>query len=261
MEGHIFNMSPTLREGILLFLAAVIARSHTIPRADLAFAVAFPAYLAFVNEKRFDGNRGGKSMELATFSFGSGFKPLLSSGRGPWFKRYVFTYALLGLLLPLPIVFCAPNPVAVAAAPHLFLLAVQFACEGLTANVRFANVLRLAVPIGFNSYRLGTLGVWFTSAWAATRAGSGMGSLWAWPALALVAANTLLWTYNLFVFLLLRMAPLYIREVQTPPEVAWRWELIPRLVSAEVEASDYADAVAELQGQATEADGGSGSIG
>ena len=37
-------------------------------------------------------------------------------------------------------------------------------------------------------------------------------SLWAWSAVALATANTLVWSYNLFVFLLLRVVPQYLDE-------------------------------------------------
>ena len=105
-------LAPKGDSGVLLFLAALVARKHCLPLADLTFAFAFPAYLMLANFFRFDGNDTGRP-----------FKPLLITGRGPWFKRYVFSYALVGLILPMPFVFFAPPAVATAAAPHLFLSA------------------------------------------------------------------------------------------------------------------------------------------
>ena len=58
---------------------------------DLAFAIGFPAYLAVSNWVLFNANLG----------YERPYKPLLREGRGAWFKRYVLTYAIVGLLLPL----------------------------------------------------------------------------------------------------------------------------------------------------------------
>jgi len=220
LQGHVFGLAPTADSGVLLFLAAVVARSHRLPAADVAFAVGYPAYLLLANRLRFDGGR------LDYDSMGSSsFKPLLRDGRGPWFKRYVFAYALAGLLLPLPFTFAAPPAVAAAAAPHLFLTACQCAFESLTSHARFSALLRLAVPIGFNAYRLSALRVWTSNALLAARSGGGA---WAWSALALALANSAVWTYNLFVFLLLRVAPQYLDPVEFPsPKKRWRWALLP----------------------------------
>ena len=106
---------------------------------------------------------------------------------------------------------------------------MQCAFEGLTAHARFAALLRLAVPIGFNAYRLGVLRTWLVSAFLTARAGGGLApSLWAWSAVALATANTLVWSYNLFVFLLLRVVPQYLDEEKFPtPSTNWGWELLP----------------------------------
>lgn len=227
LQGNVLGLAPSANSGVLLFAAVLVARSHSLPLADLTFAAGFPAYLVLANVLRFDGNEGEQR-----------FKPLLREGRGPWFKRYILTFALAGLVLPLPLVFAAPPAIARAAAPHLFLTAVQCAVEALTAHSRFAAVLRLAVPVGFNTYRLGTLQAWCAGALASARASTGSTALWAWPALGLALANAVLWTYNLFVFLLLRVAPQYIDEERFPvPPATWKWALMP-VVEAEAAAKD-----------------------
>ena len=103
--------------------------------------------------------------------------------------------------------------------------------EGLTTHSRFAPLLRLAVPIGFNTYRLGTLGAWCAAAAAtagATRGAPAWALAWAWGALALAVGNLLLWSYNLFVFLLLRVAPQYLDPLQFgAPPVDWKFALLP----------------------------------
>ena len=51
---------------------------------------------------------------------------------------------------------------------------------------------------------------------------------WAWGALALAVGNLLLWSYNLFVFLLLRVVPQYLDPAEFPtPTKRWQWELLP----------------------------------
>lgn len=253
LQGHIFGLAPQADSYVLLSTAYLIARYRALPLADLAFAIGFPAYLAISNWCLFDCNLG----------YERPYKPLLREGRGAWLKRYILTYALLGLLLPLPIVLMAPPTIAIAAAPHLFLTLVQCACEGLTSHRHFAVVLRLAVPFGFNVYRLAAIQVWVASALAAVRVSTTAGlvaSTWAWASLSLAVANGAVWSYNLFVFLLLRVAPQYLDSAisVTPRTFEWRWGLLPRrIVPDEHETEEAAELAASVAG----ADGGSGSIG
>lgn len=213
---------------VLLGFASAITLAHPVPRQDLVFAVLFPAYLAVMNQWRFGGNAVGVDRE---------FVPLLRQGGGAWFKRYVLSFALFGLLLPLLIVFggCVGVPTAVssAAAPHLLLTLVQCACEGLTRSPSVAALVRLLIPIGFNAYRMGALATWTRSA------GAALGSLSSFPrnvwpliGLALALANLLMWTYNLFVFLLWRTVPQYMDPVEFPtPTTKWRGALLPQVTS------------------------------
>jgi hypothetical protein len=236
LQGNVLGLAPKSDSGVLIFLAWLVARSKRIPVPDMAFAFAFPAYLVLANALRFDGNNVERP-----------FKPLLREGRGPWFKRYVLSYALVGLLLPLPVVFFAPSAIALAAAPHLFLTLVQCALESLTAHARFAPLLRLAVPIGFNAYRLSSLATWTSTALGAALGSVGLaGSVWAWSALALAATNVMLWSYNLFVFLLLRVVPQYLDNAEFPtPTKRWQWELLPWSAKEADEAADTPAAAEE----------------
>ena len=258
MQGNILGFAPKGDAGLLMVLAFFVARTHRLPAADLAFALVYPLYLMLANVVRFD-----RCLERSRAE--KRFQPLLREGRGTWFKRYILSYALVSLALPLPFVFLAPRAVAAAAAPHLFLTAVQSAVESLTAHQRFAPLLRLLVPIGFNVYRLGTLREWCLAAFCPVRATAdphphphphpnanpnpdpdpdpspspnqarqtGPGApLWAvaWAAggLALALTNALLWSYNLFVFLLLRVAPQYLDPLQFgAPPVDWKFALLP----------------------------------
>ena len=229
LQGHILGLAPQADSYVLIWAAILLARRRALPLADLAFAIGFPAYLAVSNWVLFNANLG----------YERPYKPLLREGRGAWFKRYVLTYAIVGLLLPLPVIVFAPSAIAVAAAPHLFLTLVQCACEGLTSHKHFAAVLRLAVPIGFNIYRLGTIQTWLISALAAARASAGgVASSWAWASLTLAVANGAIWSYNLLVFLLLRVAPQYLDKSisATPTTFEWKFGLIPVKVRTAEEA-------------------------
>lgn len=214
---------------VLLSIAGAIAAAHPVPRADLLFAVAYPCYLALTNEWRFGGNAVGVGRE---------FVPLLREESGPWFKRYVQSFALVGLLLPLPIVvgcFGLGVPLAVsrAAAPHHLLVLTQCACESLTRSPSVAALVRLLIPIGFNAYRMGSLVTWARVATAtatATATGPAAPAVRAWHAvgLCLALANLLMWGYNLFVFLLWRALPQYLDRREFPtPATRWRGSLLP----------------------------------
>ena len=247
LQGNILGLAPKANTGMLLLLSILVARTRKLPLLDLVFAFAFPAYLMLANALRFDANKetvaaAGDEEETKKF------KPLLrEGGRGKWYKRYVLSFAVVGMFLPLPFVFFAPPAIALAAAPHLFLVAVQSMVEGLTTHAGFAPLLRLAVPIGFNAYRLGTLYAWSAAALSTARASSGaLFSACAWPALALALVNGAMWTYNLFVFLLLRVTPQYFDAKEFPlPATEWKWSLLPVIEREEDEVDFLVDVVIE----------------
>eukprot|EP00751_Fragilariopsis_kerguelensis_P041960 CAMPEP_0171022740 /NCGR_PEP_ID=MMETSP0736-20130129/31647_1 /TAXON_ID=186038 /ORGANISM="Fragilariopsis kerguelensis, Strain L26-C5" /LENGTH=104 /DNA_ID=CAMNT_0011461703 /DNA_START=520 /DNA_END=831 /DNA_ORIENTATION=- len=63
--------------------------------------------------------------------------------------------------------------------------------------------------------------------------------LWNVVGLALAVANAIIWTYNLFVFLLLRTLPQYINRQEFPvADVTWKGQLIPILASTSTSTSD-----------------------
>ena len=98
-------------------------------------------------------------------------------------------------------------------------------CENTT--LKFHDVLRILVPIGFNAYRLKPLCRWvhlasMISPEADHRA-------WYYAAFALSVVNLALWSYNLFVFLLLRVLPIYFDKIKTPPvDMAYTVVPIPK---------------------------------
>ena len=161
MQGNILGFAPKGDAGLLMVLAFFVARTHRLPAADLAFALVYPLYLMLANVVRFD-----RCLERSRAE--KRFQPLLREGRGTWFGG-IFSYALVSLALPLPFVFLAPRT-SPPPQRRTFSSRRCGAVESLTAHQRFAPLLRLLVPIGFNVYRLGTLRKWCLAAFCAVRA-------------------------------------------------------------------------------------------
>merc|ERR1712176_179958 len=98
-----------------------------------------------------------------------------------------------------------------AIASVLSLLFAQITGECLTDS--FHDVLRMLVPIGFNTYRLGQLMNWVKCSFLLNNSNFGW---WKTTNQALAVINLAFWTYNLFGFLLLRVLPLYFDKEDTP---------------------------------------------
>jgi hypothetical protein len=220
---------------IFSILAVAIGLSRPIPQTDLAFSICFPLYLALANRFRFDRN-------APTIAAKREMIPLLREGMGPWFKRYMKSFAMIGVFLPVIFQLVAPRYLSDAAAPHLYLLLCQIAMETLAGCDKFFVLLRLLNPIGFSIYRMGALWVWAsTSMTSFLEAKDSVAGLWSnmfagkmiiWEVLGLSLAlvNLVLWTYNLFIFLLLRTVPQYLSETEFPAaEVVWKCQLFPVL--------------------------------
>jgi len=208
---------------VYLAVAFALILTRRIPRADIAFSIAYPLYLSVANRFRFDRNILGRQKEVG---------PLLREGLGPWFKNYVTVVGLVGVICP--VFLClAPEPIADAAAPHLYLTCCQVVMETLTQGPDFYPLMRLMTIIGFNAYRLRPLWMWVSKAWnrydsVVTSKTPFESRIWESLGLIMAVANLLVWSYNLFVFLLLRVVPQYLNPVDFPPaEVSWKAQLIP----------------------------------
>eukprot|EP00568_Trieres_chinensis_P001754 CAMPEP_0183304998 /NCGR_PEP_ID=MMETSP0160_2-20130417/9884_1 /TAXON_ID=2839 ORGANISM="Odontella Sinensis, Strain Grunow 1884" /NCGR_SAMPLE_ID=MMETSP0160_2 /ASSEMBLY_ACC=CAM_ASM_000250 /LENGTH=287 /DNA_ID=CAMNT_0025468131 /DNA_START=27 /DNA_END=887 /DNA_ORIENTATION=+ len=214
------GLSIKLLPSTFVFAAIAVATPllRQVPRQHIAFATCYPLYLTLANRLRFDCNQPAEYKELL---------PLLREGRGPWFIRYVTTFGFVGLILPALLVFAvgAPSAVANAAAPHLFLTASQVVMESLSRGPRFYALCRILVPIGFNAYRMGPLWTWTRVAWSQLSSSSSAAAtmpFWETAGLVLATLSLVLWTYNLFIFLLLRVVPQYLNRVEFPDaKVAW----------------------------------------
>lgn len=200
-------------------MTIVLACTRPIPFMDRFFSIGYPCYLYLANHFRFDRNAPG-------IAAGRVKTPLLREGVGPWFKIYLLTFGIIGVLLPLLVQIIAPRPIADAAAPHLYLTMCQIVMETVARSPSFYPLTALMVPIGFNAYRLISLKTWLLTAWRSF----GTGQVWETLGLALAFANTVIWTYNLFVFLLLRTLPQYINRDEFPEaKVSWKGQIIPVL--------------------------------
>jgi hypothetical protein len=218
---------------IFSFLAVAIGLSRPIPKADVAFSTCFPLYLAIANRFRFDRN-------APTIAAKREYLPLLREGVGPWFIRYLNFFGMIAIVLPILFQLAAPRYISDAAAPHLYLTVCQVAMELLTKGGKFHALLQLLNPIGFNTYRIWTLCVWASTSMSsfltAKDSVAGLGSnmfagkmiIWEALNLSLALVNLVAWTYNLFVFLLLRTLPQYFDKTEFPAaEVVWKFQLFP----------------------------------
>lgn len=212
--------APSPAEITLAGAAALVAYARPVPLADRVFSVAYPAYLYAANRLRFDRNAPAADRKQV---------PPLREGRGPWFGRYVVSFAMAGLLIPLVLQVVAPEAVSGPAAPHLYLTLCQCFMEALISGPGFYALIQLLVPIGFNAYRMGSLWTWLSKAWLGfVTARKGGTAVWETVGMVLAAANMVMWTYNLFVFLLLRTVPQYLDRGEFPhAHVMWKWQVIP----------------------------------
>jgi len=214
---------------ILPIITAIIAYTRPIPTLDRFFSITYPLYVCVANRFRFDRNAPG-------FSKCAIRVPLLREGRGPWFGKYIKTMGIIGMLCPLLVQIVAPTSIAEAAAPHLYLALCQGVMESMSSGPKFYASPQLMIPIGFNAYRLGSLKTWVWTAWQSFRdarlhMNGGKVMIWETAGLVLAFANAVIWTYHLFVFLLLRVLPQYLDQNKFPnANVSWKaCQMVPVL--------------------------------
>ena len=226
---------------IFLSLSTFLAFKYTIPTGTILFSIFYPIYIGVINRFRFQRN---------ALALHKPVLPLLHTGRGPWFPRYVTFFGLLGLLLPLLYIGLAPSSAfAQAAAPHLYLVSCQLILERMVSGVSTIHPLsRCLVPIGFNTFRLWSLWEWTQQSLHLLNEANSHAPLllidsvrlsssvlgWSMLGVILSISNLITWSYNLFVFLVLRMLPQYFDPVEFPTSSAVEWKfgnLIPVVVS------------------------------
>jgi hypothetical protein len=196
-----------------------------LPATDLIFGVSFLAYINLANTICFQSNKLALSQK-------KGMKPD-SLGRGiflgkPSFSIYMRMFFVFTFLLPIVsciYYFSRDERIMRPIISPTILLLLQIFGEATTTSHH--DICRILVPIGFNAYRLISLMNWTKEAIAMyVSSSSTTSSLGYELALALAIINTVMWFYNLFGFLLLRVLPVYFDKDETPP-VEMAYLLIP----------------------------------
>jgi hypothetical protein len=193
--AHLAGKFPTVHV-VMISVTTSIAWNFPVPFTDKVFSIIFPVYLLIANALRFQFNGPARRKEINLL--------LLKEEMLPWFSNYIIIFATIGLIVPFGLVLLGPSDVSAAAAPHLFLLLAQITMEGVTNHECYHNLIRILVPIGFNAYRMSSLFTWVAVAFNDLSI-----DYWYQWGFGLAAVNLLAWSYNLFVFLLLRMTPHY----------------------------------------------------
>jgi len=205
-------------------LSGLLLSKQFIPASDTIFIVAYPAYICLANAICFNSNElalsrnNGEGKGSAVDSLGQGkFLGKVS------FRRYMIGFQVVTVLFPLLLLVFAPLEISGGAISPLVLLLAQIATEKLTTY--FHDVPRILTPVGFNAYRLKSLWHWVETAYLLVPGNHP----WYYVGVTLSGMNLVMWSYNLFVFLLLRTLPIYFDKVYTPPvEMAYTLVPIPK---------------------------------
>jgi hypothetical protein len=159
--------------------------------------------------------------------------PFASHSQSSWFPKYLKCFTLFGCLFPVILVLVGygwhdnTSAGAAAAAPHLFVLVVQIIMETLSRRYQWHGYIMTLVPIGFSIYREFTLATWVQESYQVllvtdNTTSNSMDSVLSMISFGLAVVNIVLWSYNCFIFLLLRMMPVYIDQERYPmPNVEW----------------------------------------
>lgn len=224
---------------VVLALAISMSYKHWdhIPLHDRIFSIAYPLYLGLINRFRFQRNRPARDQAAAAKS-DLLVRPLLFQEKGAWFVIYIQFFAMIGMLLPLILCLAGPTVMAAPAASHTMLLFAQVLTEAMTTNPWMHTQTRIMVPIGFNTYRMATLRSWVKRSWEIGQRNLqqqhhtlSLGTqIWAVVGFSLAVINFVAWSYNLFIFLCLRVAPQY-WDTDTFPtvNVQWKGQMVPVL--------------------------------
>lgn len=204
---------------------------NAICNKDLIFSIGFLIYVFLANALAFNGNK----LQLDQLKRKKiQFQPMgkHSLGRGEFINKtsfliYFAVAKLLMVLIPLVMMFTAPTEIATMLAPSLVVVLAQAVAEQSTAECH--DVLRIAVPIAYSTYRLfGPLEVWALASYSSYLE-QGVGensSMYYVLNLGVAWANLVFAAYNLFGFLILRALPVYFDKDETP-RVEMAYTLLP----------------------------------
>lgn len=220
---------------VLPAIPLLLSYYRSISAWDLFFSITFPLYMILVNRFRFDKNaRQDADRKLRGEPYPE--KPeIFSLGKEPGFEKYMMVAAGLGVILPLLLQFLAPEHIAEATAPHLYMLVCQILMETMVNGPKFHPALQAMNPVGFSAYRMSGIKTWLVVAWqmfSSSYQDDGSNALLTWEMahFLLALSNVFMWTYNLFVTLLLRFVPQCLDQNQFPDaNVSWDnfYQVIP----------------------------------
>ena len=191
-------------------LIFVLTLSGLVPILDIAFALFTSMYMVFLNRMVFKPVSVGKP-------------PNVMVGEG-MAQKYAILTAGVGLVLPAGYVLGAfvqgDQKALKAASPHLFLLSCQILTENVVFSLdRVSLPIHALVPLFYNTRRLFTLMAWVKIDMAKGlesvagmpdgHPGSPLFTAAQWIVMGrfLAILNIVVWTINLFVFLIPVLLP------------------------------------------------------
>lgn len=207
-----------------------VRSGDAVSKTDLIFSIGFLAYVFMANAITFDNNQlQFDQMKRQNKQFEPMGKHSLGRGQFITQKSFLIYFGvskILGLLIPLVMVFAAPKEIATMVAPSMVVVIAQAVAEQSTMGCH--DVLRIAVPIGYSVYRLfGPLQTWTYDSYSLylEQAATGGTLVYAFN-VGLAWLDLVFTAYNLFVFLILRTMPLYFDKDETP-RVEMKYTLLP----------------------------------
>jgi len=234
------NNNSTLIPCLLMTILGYLLYSrygNAVTKADLAFSVGYLAYIYVANVVTFNSNK----LQMSQLEKNNiPFEPMgkHSLGRGQFiiessFMIYFGVSKVISFLIPLILIFAGPSDIAVMLTPSLINVIAQAVGEQSTFS--FHDVLRVLIPMGYQSHRLfGPGKSWALDSWSLWLHKQAAGEFSASNScyymytfnLLLAWINLAFTAWNLFGFLFLRVLPLYFDKDETP-RVEMAYTLLP----------------------------------
>lgn len=219
----LFGFASPSPASMVLVVPAIAFGIRDVPIMKVVFSLAFPMYLGILNRFRFDLNKPAKNKPVGS---------LLKRGGGDWYDNYHNFCGLFSALIPTAFCFAAPQSVLVKpAVTYSYLSLMQYVWETLCRSPDVHVLLRLLIPISFNSMRLLSVVDWMRMAIPAydVSKSANLGTHFAHIfGITLGVANAALLAYNLFGLLLPRILPQYLDQNEYPTaDVKWIGQVLP----------------------------------
>lgn len=221
----------------LVFIALgyflILHYGDAVTQSDLLFPVGFLAYIFIANIVCFDSN---KLYHAKLEKNNIEFEPMgkHSLGKGVFitetsFLVYFGVAKVTSFLAPLVLIFAGPSEIASSVTPSILQVIGQAVAEPATATIH--DVPKILVPFVLQAHRFfGPCLVWALDSWIKyntnNNTGGGEDNHWYTFNLLLAWANLVFTAWNLFVFLPLRVLPLYF-DKEDSPTVEFAYTLLP----------------------------------